>query len=194
MHSLCTHQSLGGLAPVRAVHWKLSLRPDWADAQPRTFGEKHAGEMSPSTAARGFLASQCWDFILVSWSGAWGVGAAFGGIERMFHEYCPAVDDKAFAIEKKKGNGWCFMRYLIGDHSTWVREVGKEDFWPREENFCKIQSCRNIWHFSWAGEELEKSIGVAPSERSLFYLSNQKCFFATIEVFFFISKFLICFE
>lgn len=34
-----------------------------------------------------------------------GCGCSYGGIERMFHEYCPAVDDKAFAIGKKKVMG-----------------------------------------------------------------------------------------
>lgn len=34
-----------------------------------------------------------------------GCGCSYGGIERTFHEYCPAVDDKAFAIGKKKVMG-----------------------------------------------------------------------------------------
>lgn len=79
---------------------------------------------------------------------------------------------ESFCNREKKGNGWCFMRDLIVDHSTWVREVAKEDLWPREANFYKSQSCRNIWCFSWTGKELEKSIGVAPCEKS-FYFTHQ---------------------
>lgn len=40
--------------------------------------------MSLSNAAHGFLASQWWDFVLVSWRGAWGVGAVLVALKGCF--------------------------------------------------------------------------------------------------------------
>lgn len=133
--------------------------------------------------------------LVASWHLSGGISSCSAGVDLglwlllwwHWKDTCPAVKDKAFAVGGKKGNGWCFMRDLIVDRSAWVREVGREDLWPREANFCKKQICRKISPFSWTGKELEKSIGVAPSEKS-FYFTHQtkipaKHFFTTIEIF-----------
>lgn len=149
---------------------KVVTEGEWGDAQLRTFGEKmkKCWRDEPEQCCPWFFGISVVGFHLGQLEGSLGCGCCSGGIERMLHGYCPAVDDKAFAVGRKKGSGWCFMTDLIVGYSTCVRRVGKEGLLPREANFCKSQSCRNTWCFSWTGKELEKPIGGLPQVKNLF--------------------------